>query len=320
MSDLHWERIEGQYDIPDIEETNADVIILAGDIHSGTYGIKWAAKQQVRLNTPVIYIAGNHEFYGHDYYEMNIKLKKCAKEHNIHFLQNDSVIINGVRFLGTTLWTNFGNKHPGLLAIAQNNLNDYKHIKANKWWGTKRGQKTGSNWIKDFYNPEDFHGNFLPHTAYDEHKKSIRWLTKKLEESFEGKTVIVSHHAPSYESIKPFYQGDMVFDKNNWLPRHRDRLEVYRVAAYASDLTDLLCNYGEVIDLWAHGHTHCRLNYAIKGVHVVANPRGGGIFLKMTTHTEHCLLSFLQIYQIIIHLLIQLQVMCMILNLVTALI
>lgn len=74
LSDLHLEN-EG-FTIP---ETNADVIVLAGDIHEGTRAIPWIKEQ---TDKPVIYVAGNHEYYGELCPELKYKLAACCYEPN----------------------------------------------------------------------------------------------------------------------------------------------------------------------------------------------------------------------------------------------
>ncbi len=99
LSDLHREF--GDIDIP---ENSADVIVLAGDIDIGTRGVGWAKRV---FDKPVVYVGGNHENYGHSVPAFGQKLRDAAEGSNVRFLENDSVIINGVRFLGCTLWTDF---------------------------------------------------------------------------------------------------------------------------------------------------------------------------------------------------------------------
>jgi predicted phosphohydrolase len=98
LSDLHTEFAE--FSPP---ETGADVVILAGDIGVGLGGIEWAASQFP--NQPVIYVPGNHEYYGHDITLIDELVKQSPE--NIHVLNNDAMVLNGVRFLGSTLWTDF---------------------------------------------------------------------------------------------------------------------------------------------------------------------------------------------------------------------
>jgi Icc-related predicted phosphoesterase len=98
LSDLHTEFAD--FDLP---ETDADVVVLAGDVGVGTGGLEWLLKQ--RLDKPVIYVPGNHEFYGHDIALME-QLRSSAPP-DVHVLDNQSVVIEDVRFLGSILWTDF---------------------------------------------------------------------------------------------------------------------------------------------------------------------------------------------------------------------
>src|SRR2546422_9130382 len=103
LSDLHVEFTDYK---PDVEAVDAaDVIVLAGDIHQGAAGMNWARNSFP--GKPIIYVAGNHEFYGHHWDALLPELRQKAGECGVHFLENDSVTINGMRFLGATLWTDF---------------------------------------------------------------------------------------------------------------------------------------------------------------------------------------------------------------------
>lgn len=55
FSDLHLEF--GRFE-PTIK--NADVVVLAGDIHQGKAGVKWA--KQCFRDCPVVYALGNHAY------------------------------------------------------------------------------------------------------------------------------------------------------------------------------------------------------------------------------------------------------------------
>src|SRR5580692_6330672 len=100
LSDLHME-----FGLVDIPPTEADVVVLAGDIHLGPEGCQWARKQFP--DKPVIYILGNHEYYRHSLPELAELLKAETDGSNICVLENDAVEINGLTILGCTLWTDF---------------------------------------------------------------------------------------------------------------------------------------------------------------------------------------------------------------------
>jgi hypothetical protein len=105
LSDLHLE-FDARHPPWAPPATGADVVILAGDIHNGTGGIDWA--EQAFAGTPVIYVPGNHEFYGMRHGPALTRLKaRAVQSPNVRVLDEDELLIDGVRFLGATLWTDF---------------------------------------------------------------------------------------------------------------------------------------------------------------------------------------------------------------------
>lgn len=224
MSDTH---LEFSNFVPDY--TDASTIILAGDIGSGLNGLYWA--KDTFPNKHIIYIIGNHEHYGFDRQVTLNQMKTIAKSFGIHFLENDEVIIDGVRFLGCTLWTDFKlfgyDQEPYALQAGQRGLNDFRLIREDdKIFTAKRSQEL--------------------------HEESIKFLKMKLNESFDGKTVVVTHHTPSMLSVHDRYKNDLLS------------------ACFSSNLDDM---FGKM-DLWVHGHTHVNLDYISEGTRVICNPRG----------------------------------------------
>lgn len=211
----------------------ADVIVVPGDIFSKGRNIQF-----LRLIWPektIVTVSGNHEHYGMDIHKNLNAMRQAAQVHNIHFLENDEVVINGVRFLGCTLWTDFElynrEQRKNCMLDAQQYLNDFKHIRIDN------GQ-----W------------NFTPIDSIEMHKESVKWLKQKIDEPFDGPTIVVTHHAPSYKSVVPRFQGDLLS------------------ACFASNLDHLMD--GSKIELWVHGHMHDSLDYEVNGTRVICNPRG----------------------------------------------
>jgi predicted phosphodiesterase len=232
LGDLHLE--VNPCELPDVE---ADVVVLAGDIHRGARGVEWA---RARWSRPVIYVAGNHEIdngWQHDFATVSETLEQlrgAAQGTNVAFLENDQVVIDGVRFLGCTLWTDFALYGPGqqLAAMqrAERSMPEYAHA----------------------FVTRDRH--LHAQDVLEMHEASVRWLTERLDEPFAGPTVVVTHHAPSVRSSPPWYHGDPLSP------------------AFVSDLA-YLCG-GERVRLWIHGHTHHPARYEIDGTLVVSNQRG----------------------------------------------
>src|SRR5207253_10973059 len=105
------------------------LVILAGDTAPGPNALTNA--RILFPHSEIIFVAGNHEYYGHAIPKLTDKLRAEASRLEIHFLENDDVTIDGIRFFGCTLWTDFrlfGDTVPAL-AVTGTKLNDYKKIR-----------------------------------------------------------------------------------------------------------------------------------------------------------------------------------------------
>jgi predicted phosphodiesterase len=234
LSDLH---LEGCAFNP--PEAECDAVILAGDIGTGTLGITWAANNFEGLGVPVIYVPGNHEFYGWDMYAWERAAKIAAKERGIILGDHTSTLIEKegeqpVRVLSATLWTDFALYGPEKVGFCgdqtQRCLYDYTAIKRNQRLLTWRAVR-----------------HLSLHTQ--------RWLKEKaaLAKAAGEKVVVATHHAPSELSSAPRFKNDPV------------------TAGFASNLEAFA---EEFVDCWIHGHMHNNSWYKIGKCLVVANPRG----------------------------------------------
>ena len=173
LSDLHCE-----FESFDFNETNADVVVLAGDTNIKQRGLDWALSSI--KDKPVIYLIGNHEYYTAAYPKLVSKLKEKCEGTNVHVLENDKISIDGVNIFGCTLWTNF--KLFGDPRIAgyecQQIMSDYKKIRISPKFSKLRSIDVASI-----------------------HSRSIRWLESELKKCDGEKNVVVTHHAPSAKSI-----------------------------------------------------------------------------------------------------------------------
>lgn len=179
LSDLHLEFMA--LDNPQAAE--ADVVILAGDIGLGTKGVKWALSS---FTVPVIYVAGNHEFYHYTCPNLLDDMKKLTRGSHVHVLEQSAMEIAGIYFLGTTLWTDYGlNGTPERsMAAAAGSMSDHFVIK------TQNGR---------LFTPED---------SLQLHCQSVEWLDHQLTLLKNKNVVVVTHHAPSPLSIAPKFAGD----------------------------------------------------------------------------------------------------------------
>lgn len=224
LSDLHIEYSE--FSLP---KTDADIVVIAGDIGIGLAGLEWIHNQ--RIKQPVIFVPGNHDYY-HNSLSL-IKTLKSQAQKNVFVMDNDALELEGVRFLGSTLWTDFAcfgyTMRQRAMLEAQEKLSDFSDIR----------------YQSRLFTPED---------ALMLHEKSCHWLTQKLSEEYDGKTIVITHHAPSMSSVHPRYEEDLI------------------TAAFVSSMEIVMTE--ERVGLWAHGHVHTAFDYEISGTRVICNPRG----------------------------------------------
>jgi predicted phosphohydrolase len=228
LSDLHLEH--APFTVPEVD---ADVAVLAGDIAPGTAGIDWMRRHLD--GRPVLHVAGNHEYYGQDLPGLTDRLREAAEGSAIHVLENDAVTIDGVRFLGCSLWSDFdfagAENRANSMRICGRLVNDYKQIRAS-----------------------DPDRPLTPQDTRDLHVASRAWLATALAAPHDGPTVVITHHAP--------------------LVRERPDNPVLAAigGAFASDLSELMD--GASAALWIFGHIHRVIDTEVNGMRVLSNQRG----------------------------------------------
>ena len=256
LSDLHLEF--EPFEPPPVGEL--DVVILAGDIHSpGLRAAEWAEARFA--STPVIYVPGNHEYYDSRMDLAQSEARTAATGGQVHLLDGGEIVIEGVRFLGCTLWTDFelavetpgGLRRDAALAMrrATNLLNDYSLIRTADelaepdTWRSRQGRKLRA---------ED---------TLRIHQGQRTWLSEKLAEPFAGPTVVVTHHPPHRGSLAKRYAEDWVS------------------GAFVNELPE---TFFDVPVLWVHGHTHQSFDYRVRSCRIVCNPRG---YVNWSGRTEN---------------------------------
>jgi predicted phosphodiesterase len=233
LSDLHHEIWREHAVTIDPAISKPDVVILAGDIDLGARAVDWAARTFPGL--PVLYVHGNHEGYGKNLDEVQEDIAAAgAAAGNVYFLDGGEFILGRVRFLGATLWTDFrlfGDDRKMLAMLSAGEvMNDYRRIRL-----ARQGYR-----------------KLRPVDTATIHARQKAWLTAKLDEPFDGVTVVVSHMAPSMKSVEEDYRDDIVS------------------AAYASNCEDVAAR----ANLWVHGHMHTSFDYRVGKCRVVSNPCG----------------------------------------------
>jgi Icc-related predicted phosphoesterase len=248
LSDLHLEVHPAFHPRP---APQADLLVLAGDIGSYQRNSKLAdddfglARFSPRNGwpVPVLYVPGNHEYDNLDFDAAHARLRSTCERLDITWLERETRVIDGVRFIGTTLWADFD-------ALVTDE---------------DRTPKGEPNWLKKrekAYRAANF---YLQKAATTRRGEPVlapewrelalecqQWLRHALDAPFAGTTVVVTHFAPSLRSADPRY---------GLTPG---------TAGFCNSLDDLLPR----AQLWLHGHLHCQQDYVANGCRVVANTLG----------------------------------------------
>jgi predicted phosphodiesterase len=218
----------------------ADVFVCAGDLmHNPQGGVQWLTKS---IPIPSVYVVGNHEFYRGIYTTWREEgLQEASLHPDVHLLENAISVIDGVRFIGCTLWTDFAlygaETTEAAKETAASSMNDYRQIR----YGTVNSWQLV---------------DFKPNHAAKANEASRAFLESALAQPYHGKTVVVTHHAPHPRSIHPKYENNLLN------------------ASFASDLSGLIERTQP--DLWVHGHVHSSFDYLVGKTRIIVNPKGYG--------------------------------------------
>ncbi len=236
LSDIHVEKAPWQP--PPID---ADLVVLAGDIGWGEEGVGWAASALAGhlADKPAVYIAGNREHWRHPpgADPRGALRRAAASVPNLHFLQDDEIIFTikgrALRVLGATLWSDYAleGDSEGAMEVAERTMPDYRNGNGSD------GNRLTVRQVRDW------------------NRASVDFLADRLAVSHDGPTMVVTHHAPSAQSLK-----------------HR-RPDHVPTTASVTSLEPLIQSDGPA--LWVHGHTHWDCDYPVGGTRILSNQRGG---------------------------------------------
>ena len=215
-----------------------DVLVLAGDVDNASraidYGASFLLSGQARH---VVQIAGNHECWKHVLSKVPEMMREQASAHeNLHFLENESVEIDGWYFHGATTWTDYklGGVNQALnMFSASQGMNDYKRIKF----------VSNGNYRK--LKPQDLRVI---------NERSREFLFVEIGRVGRDRSIVVTHHAPCHLSIPDKFSSDPL----NF--------------CYASDWGSAIAYMGP--RLWFHGHIHEPSDYEVGDTRMICNPIG----------------------------------------------
>ena len=248
LSDLHLEVHPHFQPRP---APGAQLLVLAGDIGSYQRGSRLPGSDfglerfspKAGWPVPVLYVPGNHEYDALDFDETHARLRETCARLGITWLEREVLVIEGVRFIGTTLWADFDahvtDEDRQQASPAPMLRKREKAFRAANFYL----QKTGTT-----RNGEPMLAEHWRELAL----ASQQWLRDALDVRFEGTTVVVTHFAPSLRSADPRY---------GLTPG---------TAGFCNSLDELLGR----AQYWFHGHLHCQQDYVADGCRVVANTLG----------------------------------------------
>ncbi len=261
-------------------DNNADVLVLSGDICvAGKFGPDYdrffqdASKQFKN----VIYVMGNHEHYDGDFAKSESILRDALSRYeNIHFLEKTCVKIDGVTFIGGTMWTDMNKEDSMTMWHVARRMNDFQIVRNSNCMVTRtvpiykenplftEDGKNGGKYALDekgYYieigtKKKEDPSTLQPEHVVPEFRKMNEFIQSVIEGKFNEKFVVCTHHAPSRLSTHPRYKHDTLMN-----------------GAYSSELSEYILDHPQ-IKLWTHGHTHEDFDYMLGQTRIVCNPRG----------------------------------------------
>ena len=185
LADIHGEFLDWTHREKCKKTTsNGEIVVAAGDIHTKGRGPEFL--RYIYPNCEILYVAGNHEYYGSSIPAMDDRLRKECEKYDIHFLQCDAVEIEGVRFSGCSLWTDFQ---------LYGSDNFYK--------ATIEAERYMRDYLAIYYPDEELGSVNADHTI-SIHKKHLAWLQAQQAD------VIITHHAPSLQGVQDGYKDSLL--------------------------------------------------------------------------------------------------------------
>lgn len=234
---------------PSMDDDMDSAFIIAGDIWTdGRFALRqwqdgshdtWIARMSRRFKYVVV-VLGNHDYWGRNVLYEAQKIKEAIKLQgltNVFLLEKDAIVLDQVKFIGGTLWTDFNRHDPMVMHMAPQIMNDYKHMRYGRDYRRCR-----------------------PSDLYEIHMNTKSFIFQNAKRDYpEQKVVVVTHMAPSYRSVQDYYRQ----------PHHQMMNYLYY-----TDLEKRIMADGQEIDYWFHGHMHHRDEYEIGNCRVVINARG----------------------------------------------
>ena len=239
ITDIHWE--SGPFNLQKTEEDKDRTLVISGDLAVNDKIIEALLAIAPGFKS-VLYVPGNHEYEGANISnartQLELEISNYPKLSHVYILNTDHVIIDGVRFIGANLWSDFNNSDWFAIHAAKDKVSDFEFIKINR------------------VTPRKFH----PADAIKLHEDHKLFIEEMCRIPFDGETVVITHHAPSFKSMDPIWET---------------RLGVIKYI-FASNMENTVGYSGA--KYWLHGHIHSSKDYMIGDTRVICNPRGNAVW------------------------------------------
>ena len=273
LSDLH---LESHPHFKAAPAPAADLLVLAGDIGSyqpgsaltahgiADFGLARFSPLPVAQGgagwpVPVLFIPGNHEYDGLDFDTTHARLRESCSRLGITWLERETVVFQRVRLIGCTLWTDFDALSEEAARFGDITIGE--QLKARE-----KAFRAANYYLKKNHS---FQGSepMLADAVRELGLQNQAWLRAALAQPFDGKTVVVTHFAPSLLSADPRYGLSP------------------GTAGFCNSIDELFAD----ADVWLHGHLHCPSRYLKAGCRVFANPMGyAGKGEQAAFRTDYC--------------------------------
>ena len=226
-----------------LAEDSSSILVLAGDLWTDNLAFKalpngesWIGHVAKRFKH-VIVVLGNHDYWGLSLQSAPRKAKDAVSQlPNVTLLEQDSVVVDGIKFVGGTLWTDYG-RDPIAMVTARSFMKDYKRI------------TFGESRVRRRVSPQDM---------FEVHRQTARYIFNNCQADEPGQPVIiVTHMAPHERSVDERYSNDKLLNQ-----------------AYFTNLEESVQTHCKDVWLWIHGHIHAPVDYMLYTVRVLSNPRG----------------------------------------------
>jgi hypothetical protein len=255
-----------------MDSVTADILVVPGGLGVIVSAVECLSK----LGRPVVYVPGVQEYRGRDITDVVELGREAARDTQVHVLDRGSVVLDGVRFLGMTMWSSPEGSRLLTNEWYSSANEELKDIRNGRWWLESTDKELASalcvanNWPVPSEQARAAEQRLHPVISLCENRRALVWLSQVMDKEFSGPTVVVTHFEP--------------------LPRVRHGSTVERDS---NRIRSLLKQHPNAADLWLHGHSDTPGDQVVEAVRVfggfstVESTMDIGEFLQAKAHQRN---------------------------------